>query len=320
MGGGGAQPRAAGAARAWRALGTTVSVVTVDPGAIGAAADLLAADLDALDRACSRFRPDAEIARVHAAGGAPVAVSPLLAGLVASALEVARFTGGLVDPTVGAAVGAIGYDRDFAALEAAGGGATAGDGEPPVPAPGWEVVALDLSAGELAVPRGVVLDLGSSAKAVAADRAAAAIAEALGTGVLVNLGGDLAVAGEPPDDGWVVGLAADSSTAPDETEVAVVIRSGGLASSGTEVRTWRRDGRVVHHIVDPRTGDVAASPWTLVSVAAGSCLFANAASTAAIVLGEAAPDWLATRALPSRLVRVDGSVVAVAGWPEDRAR
>ena len=302
-----------GAARTFRALGTTISVVTVDPDASAAAEELLRAHLDALDLACSRFRPDSEISRVHAAGGAPVEISPLLVEIVAASLEVARFTDGIVDPTVGAAVESIGYDRDFDSVERQG---PALD-HVPVPAAGWRCVALDAQRGVLDVPAGVRLDLGSSAKAFAADRAAREIGAALATGVLVNLGGDIAVAGDPPDGGWVIGLAADSATAPERTERVVAIRSGGLASSGTGVRTWHRGARVMHHIVDPRTGDVAQGPWSLVSVAAGTCLVANAASTAAIVFGEYAVAWLGARSLPARLVRDSGAVVTVAGWPAD---
>jgi thiamine biosynthesis lipoprotein len=114
-----------------------------------------------------------------------------------------------------------------------------------------------------------------------------------------------------------VGLALDSATAPGLTGAVVAIRAGGLASSGTTVRAWHRGGRPVHHIIDPRTGDVAHSPWSLVSVTAPSCLVANAASTAAIVVGEAALPVLEAMGLPARLVRLDGSVTTVCGWPPD---
>ncbi|HVC26091.1 MAG TPA: FAD:protein FMN transferase [Acidimicrobiales bacterium] len=304
-----------GPARTFRAIGTTISVLTVDPSASDAAERELRAEVDALDRACSRFRPDSEIAAVHAAEGAPVVVSPLLAELLSASLTVARFTAGLVDPTVGTVVESIGYDRDFDALERDG---PAID-RPLVPAPGWRCIELDDERRLLRVPAGVRIDLGSSAKAFAADRAACAIAAATSTGVLVNLGGDIAVAGDAPDGGWLIGLAGDSSTAPERTERVVAIFSGGLASSGTGVRTWRRGNRALHHIVDPRTGDVAGTSWSLVSVVASTCLVANAASTAAIVLGEEALAWLERAALPARLVRDDGSVDVVAGWPEEPA-
>ena len=90
---------------------------------------------------------------------------------------------------------------------------------------------------------------------------------------------------------------------------------GGLATSSVTCRRWRRAGRELHHIVDPRTGYPARGPWRTVTVAAASCAEANAASTAAIIAGEQAPAWLTVQGLPSRLVAHDGTVVRCCGWP-----
>ena len=300
------------ASSTFRAIGTTVSVLTLDAEALGAAAALVELQLAQLDEACSRFRPNSRLSRAQLSGGKPVSVSELLAELVQASLDVARLTDGAVDPTVGNAVACLGYDRDFDALPARG--AALGDA-PPVPAPGWSCVELDGANGALRIPIGVHLDLGSSAKAFAADRAARDAAADLGTGVLVNLGGDIAVAGPPPPDGWCVGISTSAGDAPEHSQVTVCMRSGGLASSGTIVRTWRRGERRLHHIVAPRTGDVADEYWQLATVAAGSCLVANAASTATIVSGYRAPQLLCEMALPARLVRRDGRVFVFNGWP-----
>jgi thiamine biosynthesis lipoprotein len=275
---------------------------------------MLGLQLAQLDEACSRFRPGSELSLAHRSGGRPVVVSQLLADLVQASLDVARLTDGAVDPTVGKAVIRLGYDRDFDALPARG--PSLGDA-PPVPAPGWSCVELDVADRLLRIPEGVRLDLGSSAKAFAADRAARDIAADLGTGVLVNLGGDVAVDGAPPADGWCVGISMSAWDHPEHSQVTMCIRSGGLASSGTTVRAWRRGERLLHHIVDPRTGDVADEYWQLATVAAGSCLVANAASTATIVNGHGAAQLLREMALPARLVRRDGEVFVFNGWPED---
>jgi thiamine biosynthesis lipoprotein len=287
---------------AFPALGTTAVVLTAEPAAVVAAEQMLRADLDLLDRACSRFRSDSEIVRVAAHAGRWTPVSPLLADAVAAALHAARLTDGLVDPTVGRAVAGLGYDRDFGSVDR-------DDPRPtrrPRPVPGWWRVELDRPGLRLLVPRRIVLDLGATAKAYAADLAADRISAALGCGVLVSLGGDLRAAGPPPDGGWLVSIEADP---------VVTVHSGGLATSSTVRRAWRRAGRTVHHIVDPRTGDCAAPVWHTASVAAATCLDANTASTAAVVLGEAAPAWLHERGLPSRLVRADATVLTAAGWP-----
>jgi thiamine biosynthesis lipoprotein len=134
--------------------------------------------------------------------------------------------------------------------------------------------------------------------------------------VVVSIGGDVAVAGASPGHGWSVGLADDHAAPFPVGGPAVAVRSGGLATSGTCVRNWATASGRAHHIIDPRTGTPAETPWRTVSVAAASCVDANTASTAAVVLGEDAPEWLAARRLPARLVRQNGEVVRVAEWPE----
>jgi thiamine biosynthesis lipoprotein len=141
--------------------------------------------------------------------------------------------------------------------------------------------------------------------------------EAIGGGVLVSLGGDLAIAGDPPSGGWLVQVADDHAAAVSSGKQNIRVMGGGLATSGTTVRRWTTADAPRHHIVDPATGDSAVEVWRTVSVAAGSCVDANAASTAAIIQGEAAPRWLRDLGLPSRLVALDGDVVHVGRWPAE---
>ncbi|MET8849137.1 FAD:protein FMN transferase [Amycolatopsis sp. NPDC004625] len=321
---------------AFPALGTTAELVVTDPARLAPAVALLREELAAIDAACSRFRADSEISRLHAAAGRQVRVGPLLAEALTVAFRAARLTGGLVDPTVGAAVRDLGYDRDFALVaedrDAPGSLAAERDhprgaAAPPGvlgtagttgggPAPGWHRVLFDPVHRFVVLPRGVHLDLGATAKALAADRAARRIHAVVGCGVLVNLGGDLCAAGPAPDGGWQVALADDHAEAVARPDTTVALRrNGALATSGTTRRRWRRHGRTVHHIVDPRTGDVPEARWRTVTVAAKSTVDANTASTAAIVLGAGAPDWLERRHLPARLVGVGGDVVTTPGWP-----
>jgi thiamine biosynthesis lipoprotein len=167
------------------------------------------------------------------------------------------------------------------------------------------------------LPRGVKLDLGATAKAWAADRAAAAARAASGCGVLVSLGGDIATSGACPAGGWRVHVTDDHRDGPDAPGQTIAIGGGGLATSSTFVRRWRRNGQQMHHIVDPATGDPASTPWRTVSVAAASCAEANIAATAAIVRGERALAWLAELGLPARLVARDGAVSTVGSWPAE---
>ena len=307
-------------------FGTTATLLVSEPGRVPAARAIADAELAAVDLACSRFRPDSELSRLNAAGGAVTAVSELFADLVAAALRAARLTDGDVDPTCGQALAEIGYDRDFAELrtvQAQAGGDPAAEG----PAhrlrragrvPGWRSVQLDRERREERLANGAQLDLGATAKAWAADHCAQIIAGRLGCGVLVSLGGDMAVAGPAPAEGWRVRVTDDHAAGPGEPGQTVTIRSGGLATSSTTVRTWTGSGgQRAHHIINPATGEPARSCWRTVSVAAGSCVDANTASTAAIIRSAAALPWLRDAGLPARLVREDGSVETTAGWPRD---
>ena len=307
------------AAASWRALGTLVHLVVTEPSCLPAARTLLEADLAAVDLACSRFRADSEICTLQITGqttGQTTSqqVSPLLAEAIAVALRAAELTDGDVDPTVGAAMSAIGYDRDFERIDRTGPAAQLTVRT----VPGWREVRLD--GRTLTMPAGVQLDLGATAKAWAADRSAARIARQAGCGVLVSLGGDIAVAGPAPQGGWRIRVQ-DVTGSPDETPegsyALIAIRDGGLATSSTTARRWQRGGDVLHHILDPRTGLPAEPVWRTVSVAAGTCADANAASTAAVIRGRAALGWLARLGLPARLVDATGVVFTVAGWPQE---
>jgi len=302
--------------RTCQALGTYATVATTDPAALARAYALLTAELMAVDAACSRFRRGGELWRVNHARGRPVRVGPLLAQALAVALAAARLTDGDVDPTCGTSLARLGYDRDFARARRR----TSALRQPAIPAPGWHSVDFDPELGQVRVAAGVVLDLGATAKALAADRAALTIEAELGCGVLVNLGGDIRVAGSPPAAGWRVGIADDTGfdAGPGpETGHTVLICTGGLATSGTAVRSWRRGSARLHHIIVPATGLPAQSCWRAASVAAATCVDANTASTAAILRGERAAAWLAGLGLPARLVRHSGEAVTIAGWPAE---
>jgi thiamine biosynthesis lipoprotein len=139
----------------------------------------------------------------------------------------------------------------------------------------------------------------------------------LGSGALISIGGDVAVAGEPPPEGWAIGIAVDSATSPDDVEQVVAIRRGGLASSSTEVRSWQMGNSHVHHIVDPATGCSSSAYWRLVSTVGASCVDANALSTAAVVWAARAIERLRPFGQAARLVRCDGEVFTLNGWPDE---
>jgi thiamine biosynthesis lipoprotein ApbE len=302
----------------WRALGTSASLVVTDPAALAAARFVVERQLAAIDLAASRFRSDSELSHLNLAAGDWVAVSPLFARALRVARDAAQWSDGLVDPTVGAALIELGYDRTFALV--------ATDG-PPLnvtarAAPGWRHLEVDDEGLRARVPRGVRLDLGATAKALAADLCAAAVAEAVGCGALVSLGGDIAVAGDEPAGGWPVDVTdrSDPDLPSGGHGQIVAVHTGGLATSSTRARRWRRGGSMMHHLIDPRSGLPAAAPWRTITVAAPTCVLANTASTAAMILAASAPGWLSARRFPARLVADDGVPVYVGQWPTQGER
>jgi thiamine biosynthesis lipoprotein len=306
----------------WSALGTTVVLCVTDPAALAEATRLLEEQLAQIDRVASRFRADSEVERLNARAGGWAAISPELYATLVVALQAARLSGGLVDPTLGDELIASGYDRDWAELERAGFTNTATLELPRRSRAGWRGVAFveqpDGSAWAC-LPRGARLDLGATAKAYAADLAAERISAATGSGALVSLGGDISTAGPAPAGGWLVHVTDDHRSAPTAPGQSVRIHGGALATSSTTVRRWQADSGAMHHILDPRTGRPAQGPWRTVSVTAADCVDANTATTAAIVLGEQAPAWLTDLGFAARLVSHDGHVTTVGGWPQDES-
>jgi thiamine biosynthesis lipoprotein len=302
----------------WRALGTRVDLLVLD-GDLDAARDAVESLLEEVDRTYSRFRDDSELMTLQQHAGHAMPVSPLLWQAITTALTVAHETGGAVDPTVGHAMRVIGYDRDLAVVLASQPDRSRDDIVIELaPIPGWQGIRLDPGRRTVRIPPQVELDLGSSGKALAADLAVQAVVrEGHATGALVGLGGDIATAGAAPEGGWRILASEDSSTPADTEGEVVAIEAGALATSGTTVRRWRSaNGVERHHLVDPATGASVIGPWRTVSVAATTCVEANAAATATIVRGADGLRWLSDRHLPARLVGTDGAITRVGGWPD----
>ena len=289
----------------WREWSCLVRLVVTDPSALDAAAADLNSLLRRVDRAASRFRIDSDLCWANANTGRPTAVSRTLVRLVETALAEAARSGGALDPTVGRDLVRLGYDRDIALVADSASPVLRASGR----RPSWRDVTLLPDLGLLTVPPGAALDLGATAKSQTADWAAAELSARYGCAVLVEIGGDVAVAGPKTD--WQL-TVAEHAGGPGQR---LTLGAGGLATSTTTIRRWRRGELDVHHIVDPVTGFPADGPWRTVTVAAASAVRANTCSTAAVVLGDAALSWLASQHVAARLVGHDGHVVTIGGWP-----
>jgi len=260
--------------------------------AVGGATSNEAARIEELfherDRMFSRFRADSELSRVNRAPGELARVSSEFEAMARRALRAAASTGGLVDPTLGEAVEAAGYDRDFDEL--------ADHPEPALTGPPGRWRSLRLGHGLLSRPQGLRIDLNGVVKGRTVDDALCLI----GGDGYVSAGGDLATRGtldvELPGGG------------------AVRVVHGGLATSGSARRRWQRAGLWQHHLIDPRRGRPSESPWLEVTVSAGTCLQADVAAKAAFLLGLGGPAWLDARGLPGRFLFREGRTLTNLAW------
>jgi thiamine biosynthesis lipoprotein len=236
----------------------------------------------------SRFHPGSELNRVNRGAGTVVRTTRVFARTLQIALDLAAETRGLLDPTVGSALETAGYSADFELLPP--------DGRPVGPGRRGSWRSVRTSGRLVRTPRDVRLDLNGVVKALSADDALALLS---GPG-FVSAGGDLAVRG-----GVGVGLPGGGS---------VQLAAGGLATSGSGNRRWLRGGIAQHHLIDPRIGSPARSPWEQVTACGKSCLDADAAAKAAFLAGDDGPDWLDRREIPGRFLAHDGRVTVNGTW------
>jgi thiamine biosynthesis lipoprotein len=237
----------------------------------------------------SRFIADSELNHVNASAGRVVAVSRLFADTLQVALDAVRESEGLVVPTEGASLEAAGYSVDFDMIRAR---EHAPRIDPGRDRPGGLIVWGRL----VCVPPGIKLDLNGVVKALAIDDALATLS---GDG-FVSAGGDLATRGH-----LTVALPGGD---------AVLLRQGALATSGTTKRRWLRAGQVQHHLIDPRTGAPAMSPWAEVTACGSTCVGADVAAKGGFLLGEHGPEWLDDRGIPARFVSSAGTATLNLSW------
>jgi len=310
----------------WRALGTYVDLHVGDPEQESAAITLAQAVLAEVDLSCSRFRDDSDLIRANRATGEWIRVSPVLVGALRAAIWAAEETDGLVDPGLGELLVAAGYDRTFTDLVPSTdpAGMPWADLVPGARRPSWRDIEID--QGRVRIPRGLSVDLGAVGKAYAADLVALSIADRLGTACVVSVGGDVRTAAPGSTDTDGTGLTSEIAIAQDLATLhsdrapvcLVPLTAGGIATSSITARRWVRGGTTWHHIIDPRSGTPAPEQWRAVTAYGSSAAAANAASTAALVLGADAVPWLDARGIPARLVASDETVTVTQTWEAAR--
>lgn len=289
------------------ALGTEIVIAVTDVMQLGTVVEQTHRCIDDIDRTFSRFRTDSELERLLASGVGPQTASPLFIELLELALLAARSTDGMFDPTVRDALEAAGYDRGIDEVE------TSGPGPVRVarPAGRWLEIEVDARTGTVHLPDRVRLDFGGIGKGFAVDYTLRQLM-AVNCGVMISAGGDLAVAGPPPFGGWPCGVSLTSQDPLDET---ILLERGAIATSGLGRRQWTRGGQRLHHLIDPRTGLPAASPWSLVTVVASTCVAADVAAKVAWLTGHSGPEWIESLGLAARFRDQQGKITYTTRWP-----
>ena len=288
----------------FRAMGCHMLAV-VDGGDAPVAMYLAAVPhwFEAWEQQLSRFRPDSDLSHLNAASGRPVVVPLALWEVLGVALDVARQSDGLVQPTILKALEAAGYDRSFDELAPAMPGASL-----LAHVADWRALKLDRLSHTVTLPAGVRLDLGGVAKGWAADQAARRLAEA--GPALVDAGGDISVSG-PMADGSPWPIAIANSFTPEESLGLVLLARGAVATSGRDYRRWVRGGLDQHHIIDPRSGQPAQTDILSATIVAPNGPLAEMAAKVALILGSRAGlAWLDARpTLAGLLVLADGHIL-----------
>lgn len=260
----------------------------------------------------SRFRSESELSELNRDQRPCVPVSPLLRAAVTAAVWAAERSGGLVDPTLVGPLERCGYDRSLdgepsAPLSEALALAPARRPAQPHPAGLWRTIRVDDQAGTITRPPGVMIDTGGTGKGLCADAVALRLAGY--TRFAVDCGGDVAIGG------------IGAQLHPYEVEIehpltltpigALAVDRGGIATSGINVRIWRRpDGGYAHHLLDPSSGQPVWSGLIGATALGDGALEAETLSKLALLLGpEGARDVLAARG--GVIVHDDGSVETI---------
>lgn len=300
------QRPAAPAVHDWQLWTVDARLAVSDPAALDEAVAITRGLTEEVDQLASRFRPDSLVRELEQTGATALPVPATFAAMVREALAAARLTDGDLDPTLGHAMQRVGYDQYVARIRVEDNRSTIIRSR----RPGWRDIRLD--GDLLTMPAGLLLDLGATAKSLAADWSARAIALQLGCAAMVGLGGDIATAGSSPDGGWQV----EVRDLPEDPGQVITLHDGwSVATSSTQKRRWTTSGQAAHHILDPRTLTPAPLVWRSVTVVAPSCTLANTLSTASVVRGRGAVRWLEQQEVAARLVDREGRVHRVGSWP-----
>ncbi|GAC1515010.1 MAG: FAD:protein FMN transferase [Chloroflexota bacterium] len=293
----------------FRAMNTDISLLAAgaDSALFARAEELTRQIFERVEQCLSRFRPDSELCALNRAAGTPFVASSLLLHAVSLALDAARATKGIFDPSVLPALEAAGYDRSFEQVVSRSGSVLV-----PPALTDYRTIRVDRSRSTITLDTEQRIDLGGIGKGFAIDLALDATSFL--SNRCLNAGGDIAVRGTPTGEGgWTIDLEDTGDTGG---PMSIRISDSALATSTVSRRCWTRGSNQYHHVIDPRTRMPSTSPVRSMTVVAGSCVEADVAAKTALIMGGDGLDFIHRRGMHALAVQRDGTVLRTPHWPE----
>ena len=260
-----------------------------------------------LESLWSRFIADSDISRLNNAEGEPTVVNPLTAKLVAEMLAARTLTDGEYDPTILPKLIAEGYAasrvnaKNITTLPASA---------------RWPVdpTGTVIADNVVTLPLGVTLDSGGIGKGLAADILTSMALERGALGALVEMGGDVRIAGTPPDGShWRLGI--EDPFVEERSIAKVNLLDGAIATSSTLKRSWDKDGKTANHLINVHTGESMTTNVVTVSVIAVSASIAEVITKAGFTRRDFLT-WVPTLGAAAFVVYRDGTTAQSANWKD----
>lgn len=230
----------------------------------------------------TRFKATSELSALNRSAGDWFSVSPEMLELLILAMECHRATNGIFDPSILPDLQSAGYTQSFDQLREHGADSNPSHGKRSARIP-FSAIEIDSLQGRVRLPLGMQIDLGGIAKGWVAERGAALLAEnASACGV--NAGGDMFLIGHPQgQDHWEVAL--EDPREPSKDLMTLLVDHGAVATSSIAKRIWQQGDVKRHHLIDPRTGDPAETPWLSVTVFASTAVYAETFAKSVLIAG-----------------------------------
>jgi thiamine biosynthesis lipoprotein len=288
-------------------MASELHIIVVGDADVSSAAALLSE----LESHWSRFIVDSDITALNNASGRPVRVHPSTITLITTMIDGWRLTDHAFDPSVLQIMCDSGYrssiDDPYKVTLLPDGAMLVGGYDE---APAMDAIVIDAATSTVRLPLGLAIDPGGVGKGLAADLAVRHLLDNGAAGALVSIGGDMAMAGTPPEGtpGWSV--AVENPDTSLGNACLLEVEAGGVATSSTRSRRWVHDGRERHHVIDPLARHQSTTDLATVTVIGRAGWLAEVHATAGLLAGTGGVlDYLERNELSGIAIDLDGRLI-----------